>query len=210
MVVFDGSGSMAENGVTMRGGPRISDARAAIQQAMPQVAPLRDIGLIVYGPGARPPCENIRLHFAPRPAAAGPIILAIDALAPFGTTPLTQAVETAAEVLDFRAAPGVVVLVTDGKETCGGDPCASALRLRAEAADLTIHVVGFRVRAEYFDWESGAGAGHLEAPTVAECMAEITGGTYTSTETVGELIAALNATLGCPLIGRLERSRTAG
>ena len=43
-----------------------------------------------------------------------------NALVPAGKTPLTSAVEQAAEVLDYRAKPGVIVVVTDGEETCGG------------------------------------------------------------------------------------------
>ena len=44
-------------------------------------------------------------------------------LVPTGKTPLTTAVEQAAQVLDYRNKPGVVVLVTDGEETCGRSPC---------------------------------------------------------------------------------------
>ena len=52
---------------------------------------------------------------------------AIDALRPSGRTPLTDAVAQAAEVLDFRHKPGLIVVLTDGEETCGGSP-ATPLR----------------------------------------------------------------------------------
>ncbi len=210
MVVFDGSRSMADRAATLMGEPRIVDARRAVRQALPPIVAQRRIGLIVYGPGNRDACSNIALHFPPRPLADGPIIAAVDALSPQGATPLTGAVEAAAETLDHRRQAGVIVLVTDGKETCGGSPCTLASRLFAEAANLTIHVIGFRVRAEYFDWESGAGAAGQEVPTVARCMADLTGGRYVSTETVDDLVAALEATLGCPLIGAIRPERRAG
>ncbi|MDJ0628941.1 MAG: VWA domain-containing protein [Rhodobacter sp.] len=201
MLVFDGSGSMAEMGFNALGSPRIFDAREAVRRSMPHVAPLRRLGLIVYGPGRGEACSNIALHFPPRPDAAGAIIATVEGLAPEGTTPLTEAVARAAEVLEFRTRAGVVVLVTDGKETCGGTPCRLASDLAAEAAGLTVHVIGFRVRPDYFDWESGEGAGHRETVAVAECLAEKTGGLYVSAETVDDLTAALQVTLGCAVIG---------
>ena len=57
------------------------------------------------------------------------IMNAVNALVPAGKTPLTSAVEQAAEVLNYRAKPGVIVVVTDGEETCGGAPCALAKQL---------------------------------------------------------------------------------
>ena len=36
---------------------------------------------------------------------------------------IRTAVEQAAEVLNYRSKPGVIVVVTDGEETCGGAPC---------------------------------------------------------------------------------------
>jgi Ca-activated chloride channel family protein len=43
---------------------------------------------------------------------------AIDALRPSGRTPLTGAVAQAGEALDFRHRPGLIVVLTDGEETC--------------------------------------------------------------------------------------------
>jgi Mg-chelatase subunit ChlD len=47
----------------------------------------------------------------------------VNALTPAGRTPLASAVQQAAEVLDYRSKPGLIVVVTDGEETCGGAPC---------------------------------------------------------------------------------------
>ena len=44
MVVFDGSGSMAEMGFNLLDEPRIFDARRAMRTVMPQVAPVRRMG----------------------------------------------------------------------------------------------------------------------------------------------------------------------
>lgn len=203
MIVFDGSGSMAEIGLEA-GPPRIQDARTALRRALPQVEAFRDLGLLIYGPGALDGCSNIDLRFAPVPLAARPVIDAVDALRPGGMTPLSASVRQAAEVLDYRTKPATIVLVTDGNETCGGTPCQLGRDLMADAADFTVHVIGFRARFDFFGWDNPEQSSYTGGDTVAKCLSDETGGTYVSAETVDELVAALNETLGCALIGWLD------
>lgn len=207
MVVFDGSGSMAEMGHNLFNEPRIFDARRAVRRVMPQIETLRRIGLITYGAGGgEGSCESIETRFTPIPSAAARMISEIDQMQPEGQTPLTVAVAQAAAVLDYKRSPGVIVLVTDGKETCGGAPCALAAEL-ASGADLTVHVIGFRVRGRHFAWQEGdapqEGEYGNETP-VARCLADQTGGTYTRAESLDELIGALKRTLGCPIFSALS------
>ena len=197
MLVFDGSGSMAATGHNGLDRPRIEDARAAIERSMPRITPFRKVGLIIYGPGPEDSCSNIDLHFRPQSQAAARIIAAVNNLSPVGETPLTEAVRNAADVLDSSQKTGVVVLVTDGRESCRGAPCLLAAQLAAEK-NITVHVIGFKVRGQYHQW-SGQGLKH--APTKARCLADQTGGKYVSTESTDELIAALQETLSCPMIG---------
>lgn len=209
MVVFDGSGSMSEMGFNLLDEPRIFEARRAIHDSIPQIAAVRRLGLLIYGPGQTATCGNIDLRFGPRDEAARPIIDAVDRLQPAGETPLTDAVAQAAEVLDYRARPGVIVLLTDGKETCDGQPCALAATLATDAHDLTVHVIGFKVRDDHFGWDNPQDEGYERRVTVARCLADRTGGTYASAETLDELTEALTRTLGCQLIGLriTDRSR---
>lgn len=200
MLVFDGSGSMAEVGHDPTAATRISDARAALRRVMPEIAPYRRIGLLTYGAGGTHPCSGITRHFDPIPDAAAAVVAGIEALTPGGLTPIAASVAAAAEVLDYRAQAGIVVLVTDGNETCGGTPCALGATIAAEARDLTVHVIGFRVVHDPFSWNSPEAPGY-DGQTVAKCLADATGGLFVSTETVEELAAALRETLGCPLIG---------
>lgn len=104
---------------------------------------------------------------------------------------MTQAVERAAEELKYRERPALIVLLTDGEETCGGKTCAVAKALKAAAKQLTIHVIGYRMRD--FSWTGGQGIFETR------CLPEQTGGLYTAVETVDELVEALVKTLGCPM-----------
>jgi len=204
MLVFDGSASMDEVGFDTGDATRIVEARTALRRAMPDIAPYRRVGLLLYGPGGADACSGLDLRFGPIDNAAGPVINAVDEFRPSGLTPLTASVQRAAEVLDYRAQPGIVVLVTDGNETCGGRPCALGQALRATGADLTVHVIGFRVTVDFFTWNNPE-QDPLTPTTVARCLADETGGLFVTTETVDELVAALQVTLGCPVIGALPK-----
>jgi Ca-activated chloride channel family protein len=200
MIVFDGSGSMAEMGFNDIEEPRIFEARRAMADAIPQIAENRRLGLVVYGPNGADECSGLDLRFRPMADAAGPVIEAVNAVQPNGSTPLTAAVRLAAETLLYEDRPATVVLMTDGKETCGGQPCALAADLAAQGVDTTVHVIGFKVRGAFFSWERDTDNDYNVADSVARCLADRTGGTYTSAETLDELIAALRKTLGCQLL----------
>ena len=181
---------MVGNGVTFVS--RIDEARRALYRVLPQVARSRRIGLITYGPGPFERC-NVKLNLRPTPNAAERILSTVRSLQPAGRTPLTTAVEDAANVLDFRNRPGVVVLVTDGEETCSRSPCALARNLHAVAKALTIHVIAYRLE---IGWDGQQG--RLET----KCLSDYTSGLYVPVSSEEELVAALQKTLGCPLVSQ--------
>ncbi len=196
MIVFDASGSMAGSlaegiGAKIR---RIDEVRKALGEALPNITHFRRIGLITYGPGPYEQC-NVELNLRPIPNAARSIMENVSELNPSGKTPLTEAVEQAAEVLEYRTTPGVVVVLTDGEETCGGAPCDLGKRLHADAAHLTVHVIGFRMTAFW----TGA-----QSALDVKCLAQESGGLYIATNNQEELVRAFEKTLGCPMMSRLS------
>ena len=199
MIVFDASGSMAGN--TVQGlfsdVTRIDEVRKALGQVLPGVTKFRKVGLITYGPGPYGQC-NVQLDFPPVPNAAQRIMSAVNTLNPAGKTPLVDAVKQAADVLDYRSAAGVVVLLTDGEETCGGAPCELGKLFKATGR-LTVHVIGYQLKA--FRW-TGA-----QSFLDVKCLAEETGGLYISAENRQDLVQAFEKTLGCPMMSAVDPSR---
>lgn len=194
MIVFDASGSMVGtnfNGIAV---PRIAKVREALRQVLPHVSQYRNLGLVVYGPGPLQACRNVELKLAPAPNAGARIMAEIDGLHPDGETPLTTAVREAAELLRHRDRPATIVLLTDGEENCGGVPCELAASLKAESPQLTVHVIGFREADKL---------GRLDGFS-SRCLADVTGGTYSLTETTEALVAALQRTLSCPQLTRRD------
>ncbi|MGZ8416029.1 MAG: vWA domain-containing protein [Methyloceanibacter sp.] len=197
MIVFDASGSMAGNldqGIaTLK--PRIDEVRGALAEVLPEATRFRRVGLITYGPGPSEQC-NVRLNLKPTANAASLIMRDLDALSPAGKTPLGTAVAKAADVLEYRKKPGMIVVLTDGEETCGALPCELGRDLRAAAAQLTVHIIGFRMKD--FSWTGE------HSILDAKCLAEENNGLYLSAENRDDLVAALKATLNCPIVS--ERS----
>ena len=195
MIVFDASGSMSGNqtlGIP-NSRPRIDEVRSALRQVLPSATRFRRVGLVTYGPGPYNQC-NVQLDMKPMANAAKPIMRAVNSLVPAGKTPLTQAIEEAAEALDFRNKPGVVVVVTDGEETCGRSPCALGKLLHQEAGQLTVHVISFRYSG--YSWTGGNSVMDLM------CLADENNGLYIKADSEGELIEALEKTLDCPMVSQ--------
>ena len=194
MIVFDASGSMS--GKQTLGIPnsqtRIDEARSALAQVLPNATRLRRVGLISFS-GPWPQC-NVKLNLKPTPDAAELIMREVDALVTGGKTPLAAAVEQAAEALDYRNKPGVIVVVTDGKESCGGWPCELARQLHDAALRLVIHVISFRYQS--YSWIGE------QSVLAAKCLAEQSGGLYITVDTEQDLVAALEKTLDCPMISQ--------
>jgi Ca-activated chloride channel family protein len=116
----------------------------------------------------------------------------VNALVPAGKTPLTSAVEQAAQVLDYRSKPGVIVVVTDGEETCGRSPCELGKQLHLLGDQLTVHVIAFRY--EGFSWTGGSSVMDLM------CLADENHGLYARANSEEDLIDALEKTLDCPMV----------
>ena len=197
MIVFDASGSMSGNQVLgiPNSKARIDEVRAALSVVLPTATAHRRVGLITYGPGEYNQC-NVKLDLKPTPDSAKTIMSVVNALVPAGKTALTSAVEEAAEVLNYRSKPGVIVLVTDGEETCGRSPCALAKQLRLTADQLTVHVIAFRY--DGFSWTGGNSVMELM------CLANENKGLYAKANSEEELIEALSKTLDCPMVSQAD------
>jgi Ca-activated chloride channel family protein len=199
IVVFDASGSMAGPGFGEARTTRIDTGRQAMREVLPEVTSVRNVGLIVFGPGPRAPgaCANIELRLPPAANTSARIMAQIDGVQPYGQTPIAASVQRAAEALRYRERPAVIVLLTDGEETCGGNPCALAHKLKTEGADVTVHVIGYM-------------AGHasgMPATYPTRCLPEQTGGLFIGAESKEELVSALRRTLGCALSSELQHRR---
>ncbi|VAV89685.1 von Willebrand factor type A domain protein, partial [hydrothermal vent metagenome] len=126
MVVFDGSNSMWGQ---IDGVAKIEIARDVMQNLLGEWSEDRKVGLMAYGHRRRGDCSDIETLVTPSKSAREEILSRINSITPTGKTPLTDAIEQAAIALSYTDQPATVVLISDGLESCGRDPCALAAEL---------------------------------------------------------------------------------
>ena len=183
--ILDASGSMAGR---VDGEMKMEIARNAFNNAIAEldgsgaVASLRAYGFddsVEKTPQASCPNTVLLTQFAAD--NSGQMRNAANDLRPYGYTPLAASLLAAGEDLSaIEAEHRLIVLLTDGEETCGGDPVAAAQDLLDRDLDLSTFVVGFDLAAEQASQMraiAAAGGGrYLDAPdaqTLQDTMREM-------------------------------------
>ncbi|MET4105219.1 VWA domain-containing protein [Hymenobacter sp. UYP22] len=95
-------------------------------------------------------CEDSRLEVAFAPKNAAAIKARLKTIEPKGNTPITYSLLQSAR--DFpvdKSARNVLILITDGLESCKGDPCATALALQRKRVFLKPFVIGIGAEREF-------------------------------------------------------------
>nr|WP_225444479.1 VWA domain-containing protein [Pseudomarimonas arenosa] len=162
-LILDASGSMLQK---LDGTRRIDLARAALNRLVSEgLADSTRVSLRVFGHRKPDACDTELLQ----PLAAldrAQLSAAINAIQAknLAKTPIADSLAAVAGDLAGVEGPAVVVLVTDGEETCDGDPEAAIRGLQAQGFDLVLNIVGFAVdeyalEQQFQAWaELGAGA----------------------------------------------------
>jgi len=164
-LILDASGSMLQR---MQGKRRINIAKEVLTGAVQnQIPPGTPVALRVFGHKEADACRtDLEIPLAPLdPAAATARIAGINAMN-LARTPIADSI--AAVQNDLQGATnGVIVLVTDGEETCDGDPAAAIEGLREKGFDVNLNIVGFAIDdaelAARFEAWAGLGGGRYFA-----------------------------------------------
>ncbi len=179
LLVLDSSGSMAE---PIGGGQtRMDAAKASLERYATATPDFINLGFMVYGhegsnakADRAESCESAEVLEPPGEVDYRTFPRTLDTFKPTGWTPIEGALNEAGHVLSGeKEATNRVILVSDGLETCGGDPVAAARRLADSDIQLTIDVVGFDIpRAEEAQLRR---------------IAEVSGGRYATVDNAEEL-----------------------
>ncbi len=182
-LILDTSGSM--NGKLPNGESKISAAKKAVEALVKNLPQGMSLAFRAYGhqfPREEHNCEDTQLlvDFGSVSNIRDDVIGASKNLKAQGYTPITLVLQRATEDFpaDFKAEK-TIILVSDGKETCEGDPCALAASLKKSGAGIVIHTIGLGV--------DSATKGQLE------CIASVSGGKYFPAANARDLIDVLTA-----------------
>lgn len=174
-MLIDGSGSMWGE---VDGDHKIVILRRNLSELVGHLQTDSEVGLFAFGHREKGNCGDIEEIIPPGPFDAQALTAAIESIQPKGKTPLSAAVRQAAESLRYTEEKATVVILGDGRESCGMDPCATAEELERTGVDLTVHSIAFDLADE-------VGTQQLQ------CFAQKTGGLFIQAADSVELVAAL-------------------
>lgn len=197
-LILDASGSMLQR-IDGRRKIQIAQSTLAglVDQAVPPGTPL---ALRVFGTGGKGSCESrLALPLAPLvPDAARAAIAQIRARDGARTAIAASLALVPADLGRDPAQGRLVILVTDGEETCGGDPQAQIAALRAEGLDVRLNIVGFdlgdgALKAQFAAWAQAGGGDFLDARDESSLRAALAAALlpgYRVTDSDGQQVAA--------------------
>ncbi|MEO3775446.1 VWA domain-containing protein [Micromonospora sp. B11E3] len=176
-LVLDVSGSMRARDIDGRS--RISVAQQAFNEVVDALPEETQLGIRVLGATYRGKDKTVGCQDTQQIVPVGQVDrtqakAAVATLRPTGFTPVGLALRSAARDLGTGATARRIVLITDGEDTCAPpDPCEVARELAAQGTKLVVDTLGLapdeKVRRQLV------------------CIANATGGTYTSAQSADEL-----------------------
>jgi hypothetical protein len=183
-IILDTSGSMLA--AMPDGQRRIDVARTVLTDLVTNQLPAGvPVALRVFG--TTPDSCETSLLMPPQPLDPATMAGVINQIEPVNLvkTPLGASLEQVANDLAGVEGPKIVVLVTDGEETCEGDPGAAIQSLVAQGIEVQVNIVGFALdddalRAQFSEW------------------AELGNGTYFDATNAEELDEAIAAAVQAP------------
>ncbi|MDQ1035299.1 Ca-activated chloride channel family protein [Streptomyces sp. V3I8] len=181
-LVLDVSGSMRARDID--GQSRMAAAKQAFNEvldATPEEVRLgiRTLGANYRGDDRKTGCKDTEQLYPVGPLDRTEAKTAVATLSPTGWTPIGPALLKAADDLEGGEGSRRIVLISDGEDTCAPlDPCEVAREIAAKGIGLTIDTLGLVPSTKLRQQLS--------------CIAEATGGTYTSVEHTDELTDKVN------------------
>ncbi|MEV3910403.1 VWA domain-containing protein [Streptomyces canus] len=181
-LVLDVSGSMRTADID--GGTRMAAAKQAFNEvldATPEEVQLgiRTLGANYPGDNQKTGCKDTAQLYPVSTLDRTEAKTQVATLSPTGWTPIGPALLKAAGDFTDGASSKRIVLISDGEDTCAPlDPCEVAREIGAKGIGLTIDTLGL--------------VPNTKMRKQLSCIAEATGGTYTSVEHADELTDKVN------------------
>ncbi|MBD3894791.1 VWA domain-containing protein [Halomonas sp. ML-15] len=175
-LIFDASGSMLRQ---MEGGRRIDVARRIVQQTLDERIPDEvPVAMRAYGHTEPHSCET-ELLVAPEGDNHAEVREVVDNIQAINLarTPLAASLDAVLDDLDgYEEQPRLVVMLTDGEETCDGDVAASVDALIEDGVGVRLNIVGFHIdeiglQAEFERFAARSGGEYFDSHDGDELMA---------------------------------------
>jgi len=141
-IIFDGSGSMGQ--ILSSNRSKMYHSKELLKKYLQkQWKEKALVGLRVYGSKRKGDCNDSELAINFQEKSLYDIESKIKKIGPLGMTPLQRSIMLGVKDLEGYDGPKRIIILTDGEDTCGGDPCKTAEYLRSKPdIDLKFYSVG--------------------------------------------------------------------
>jgi len=142
--ILDASGSMAEK---IDGVSRMAIAKDQLMNFLSKLPNDSEVGLVAYG-NRIAGCNSARLY---QPIQRGGSFSAMTKLAsiiPSGSTPIAQTLDLVGEYILSDQRETDIIFISDGVESCEGDPVLSLSRMKARGKKFNLHILGIDLDAK--------------------------------------------------------------
>src|SRR3984893_1214981 len=165
-LIIDYSGSM--NAKMKDGASKVTSAKKCMSDLIDKLPNDLNVALIIYGTNKKRGCQDIDVAQPLGPIDKATLKAKVAGYNATGMTPIAASLEVAGKELSKSKGGPAIVLVTDGAESCHGDPAGVAAKLAAQfGVKFGINVIGFGIEPkEKAELADIAAKGHGKLLTV--------------------------------------------
>lgn len=196
-IILDASGSMLQR---LNGERRIEIARSTLNDLIANTIPEgTGFALRVFGHREADSCRtDLEIPLGPLDAAAASATVANVNAMNLARTPIAASISAVPGDLDGVTGQRILVVLTDGEETCEGDPAAAIQALRDRGWDIRVNVVGFAIDDADLErtFESWAAAGNgayfsaTDAEALGDAMVQAVASEFDVVDSEGNTVAS--------------------
>ena len=161
LLIIDVSGSMRAQ---IDGMKKMDIAKKVICEYITTLPASDNVGLVAYGHRRRSDCTDVEYLVPIGKNNRKLLISKVKGLKATGKTPIATSLQKAVEIIDPIPGEKVIILISDGKESCKAKPCDLISEYIGQGKQFISHVIGFDV--------------DRRAKKQLECIADAGGGNY--------------------------------
>lgn len=179
LIILDTSGSMRSR---MTGDSRMNIAKRILKKYIRALPGSMRVGLVIYGKSS---CDerSVELIAPIGKLSRENIITKIDTLQPRGLTPIAMTLKKSVEFFGgFEKDNNSLILISDGMESCRGNPVQAIIDLKETRADPEVTVIGLGVDSR--------------TRKQLAAIASSSGGKYSDVKSEGDFVKAFSAFFG--------------
>lgn len=187
VLILDNSSSMSGQ---ITGTPKVTIARDMIGSLFDEFENRVNLGIVTFGAKSNS-CEDVETLKPIGNLDTQEYTKAIGGTKQKGTSPIAASLNAASKLFTNQTKAQSIILVTDGRDDCKGDPCAAARSIKQKSPNTIIHVITIGEK-------------------VAElaCVAEETGGVFATAMNESEFEVAIRKAFELAVSGESSKGGT--